>query len=95
MADGVSAKTPLVEVENLTKHFRMAGVLLGRNRPPVRAVDGVSFSIEAGETFGLVGESGCGKTTLGRVLLQLTPATGGTVRFDGRLVSGLERGRLR
>jgi oligopeptide/dipeptide ABC transporter ATP-binding protein len=97
MADGVNengAGTPLLEVEHLRKEFSMAGVLVGRDRPPVRAVDDVSFSIDPGETFGLVGESGCGKTTLGRVILQLTPATGGQVRFDGRIVSGLEGGRL-
>ncbi len=82
---------PLLEVENLVKHFPVRGSRFGR-RPAVRAVDGVSFHIRRGETFGLVGESGCGKTTTGRVILRLIPATGGHVRFAGQDVFEL-RGR--
>ncbi|MDE2815671.1 MAG: ABC transporter ATP-binding protein [Chloroflexota bacterium] len=82
---------PLLEVRDLVKHFPVRGSRLGR-RPAVRAVDGVSFHIRRGETFGLVGESGCGKTTTARVILRLIPATGGHVRFAGQDVFEL-RGR--
>jgi oligopeptide transport system ATP-binding protein len=75
---------PLVQVENLTKHFPvMRGMIIQRKIGAVRAVDGISFTIERGETLGLVGESGCGKTTAGRTLLGLYPATAGSVRIDG------------
>jgi len=75
----------LVEIENLTKHFPITrGIIFQRQVGAVRAVDGVSFTITRGETLGLVGESGCGKTTAGRTLLGLYPATGGVVRIDGQ-----------
>jgi oligopeptide transport system ATP-binding protein len=74
----------LVEVENLTKHFPITdGILRQREVKAVRAVDGVSFTIRRGETLGLVGESGCGKSTTGRLLLRLIEPTAGTIRFDG------------
>ena len=74
----------LVEVKNLVKHFPVTrGILVQRQVGTVRAVDGISFSIAHGETLGLVGESGCGKTTAGRTLLGLYPATGGQVLIDG------------
>ncbi len=76
----------LVEVRELRTYYE-SNRLFGGN--PVKAVDGVSFDIRRGETLGLVGESGCGKTTLGRTLLRLERATGGTVRFDGRDVTKL------
>ena len=82
---------PLLQVRNLVKHFPVRGSRFGR-RPVVRAVDGVSFHIRRGETFGLVGESGCGKTTTGRAILRLIPATGGHVHFAGQDVFAL-RGR--
>ena len=82
---------PLLQVRNLVKHFPVRGSGFGR-RPVVRAVDGVSFHIRRGETFGLVGESGCGKTTTGRAILRLIPATGGHVHFAGQDVFAL-RGR--
>jgi oligopeptide/dipeptide ABC transporter ATP-binding protein len=82
----------LVEVRDLVKHFEIRGGLLGiRKLGAVRAVDGVSFSVRRGETLGLVGESGCGKTTLGKVLLRLIPPTSGEVLFKGRPIFELGR----
>ncbi|MGZ9160286.1 MAG: ABC transporter ATP-binding protein [Candidatus Limnocylindrales bacterium] len=74
---------PLVEVRDLVKHFPVRGGVLQRTVGQVQAVDGVSFDIRKGETLGLVGESGCGKTTVGRVLLRLIDPTSGSIRFDG------------
>lgn len=79
----------LVEVKDLTKHFPAA------HKQSVRAVDGVSFTIQRGETFGLVGESGCGKTTIGRCLLRLIEPTSGEIRFDRRNLLELNRKELR
>lgn len=79
-----AARETLIEVEGVKKYFPLGRGLLQRHKRYVRAVDDVSFSIGKGETFGLVGESGCGKTTLGRVVLQLEKATGGRVLFQGR-----------
>jgi peptide/nickel transport system ATP-binding protein/oligopeptide transport system ATP-binding protein len=76
----------LVEVKNLVKYFPVRGGLLQRVVAQVQAVENVSFSIKRGETLGLVGESGCGKTTVGRTLLRLIPATKGEVLFEGRNV---------
>jgi oligopeptide/dipeptide ABC transporter ATP-binding protein len=74
---------PLVTVQGLKKHFPIYGGVLRKQIGTVYAVDGVDFDIYPGETFSLVGESGCGKTTLGRTLIQLTPSTDGRVVFDG------------
>ncbi len=82
-------QTTLVEIKNLTKHFPAA------HGQVVRAVDGVSFNIQKGETFGLVGESGCGKTTVGRCLLRLIEPTSGEIRFDGQDLLQLGKGELR
>jgi oligopeptide/dipeptide ABC transporter ATP-binding protein len=73
----------LLQVEDVKKHFPIRSGFAARVTGHVLAVDGVSFSVQRGETFGLVGESGCGKTTLGRVILRLMPASAGKVRFDG------------
>ena len=85
----------LLEVRDLTKHFPIRRGLLSRTVGQVRAVDGVSFSIRPGEVLGLVGESGCGKTTTGRCILRLIEPTSGSVRFDGREVTALGRRELR
>lgn len=75
---------PLIHVENLVKHFPITrGIVFERVVGAVRAVDGISFDIEKGETLGMVGESGCGKTTAGRTLLGLYPATSGRTVIDG------------
>ena len=80
----MSESKPLVEVQDLKKHFPVTrGLILQRRVGFVRAVDGVSFTIQRGETLGMVGESGCGKTTVGRTMLGLYPATSGKVVIDG------------
>src|SRR5262249_54443809 len=91
-------RPPLLDVRELHTHFPIRAGILQRTVGHVKAVDGVSFSIDKGETLGLVGESGCGKTTVGRTVLRLLPATSGSVVFDGRDVfaaSGTELKSLR
>ena len=73
----------LLEIQDLKKHFKVRGGLL-RKGGTVRAVDGVSFSIAAGETFALVGKSGCGKTTIAKMVLMLEAPTDGAIRFAGQ-----------
>ena len=80
---------PILEVKDLKVHFPIRRGLLQRTVGHVKAVDGVSFTLNRGETLGLVGESGCGKTTAGRALIRLIPATGGTARFDGQDIFSL------
>ena len=84
--DKTSKTTPLLQVRDLKTHFPVKRGLLQRTVDYVRAVDGISFEVGRGETLGLVGESGCGKTTAGRTVLRLAPATSGEVIFDGKPV---------
>jgi oligopeptide/dipeptide ABC transporter ATP-binding protein len=86
--------TPLLEVRDLVKHYT-AGGLFTRGAPPVRAVDGVSFDVGRGETLALVGESGCGKSSVGRTVLRLQEPTVGKASFEGVDVFGLDRTALR
>ena len=87
--------SPLLEVHNLKKHFPIHKGVFSRVSGQVYAVDGVSFHIDRGETLGLVGESGCGKSTVGRTLLKLLEPTAGRVFFDGRDLAELTRRELR
>lgn len=88
-------KNDLLVVDNLKKHFPVRSGLLQRVTAWVKAVDGVSFSIRAGETFGLVGESGCGKTTVSRTILRLQEATAGSVTFNGEDVFAVGRNGMK
>src|SRR5436309_12590831 len=84
-------EVPLLQVQDLKIHFPVLHGLFSRAKESVKAVDGVSFSIRRGETLGLVGESGCGKTTLGRAVARLVEPTAGTVQFDGEELTKLDR----
>ncbi|MDR1854295.1 MAG: ATP-binding cassette domain-containing protein, partial [Azoarcus sp.] len=93
-ADAASV-APLLEVRELAVHFPVKKGFLRRTKGWVRAVDGVSLALTPGRTLALVGESGCGKTTVGRAILQLTPMTSGTVRFDGQPLVAADRAAVR
>ena len=91
-----TAQEPLVQVKNLVKHFPInRGFIFQRQIGAVRAVDDVSFDIYRGETLGLVGETGCGKTTVGRTLLRLYEPTGGHVFFEGHDLAAMRGRELR
>ena len=81
---GSNALEPVLEVRDLKKHFPVQGGVFSRTVGHVLAVDGVSFTIRQGETFGLVGESGCGKTTVGKAVLRLIEPTAGDIRLKSR-----------
>ena len=103
MASGSSSgrQTPidkdnaLLKVQGLKKHFPILRGVVRRQAGAVKAVDGISFHVERGETFGLVGESGCGKSTTGRLILQLFPPTAGSVIFDGMELTRMKREEVR
>src|SRR5690349_1282001 len=85
----------LVEVSHLVKYFPVRAGLLQRVVNQVKAVDDVSFAVRSGETLGLVGESGCGKTTVGRTMLRLVEPTSGQVKFDGKDVFSMKPTELK
>ncbi|PCK77186.1 ABC transporter ATP-binding protein [Rhizobium sophoriradicis] len=87
--------SPLLKVENLTKHYPTASGFLKNSAPVVRAVEDVSFTVEAGETLCIVGESGCGKSTIARLLMRLVDPTAGRVLIDGTDIAGLKMYELR
>jgi oligopeptide transport system ATP-binding protein len=88
--------SPLLEVEDLTRHFNVRrGLVLGKTVGVVRAVDGISFTIDRGQTLALVGESGCGKSTTARLVLRLIEPTAGTIRFEGADITDMRGDPLR
>lgn len=86
---------PLLQVSNLKKHFPIRRGVLSRTVGQVYAVDGISFHINPGETLGLVGESGCGKSTAGKTILKLIEPTAGTIKINGTDITGLNKAEMR
>ena len=91
----IAAEPPLLSVQNLVKHFPVKKGLFQTTVGHVHAVDGISFDIAEGETLGLVGESGCGKSTAGKTILKLIEPTSGEVHIRGERIDGLSRGEMR
>jgi oligopeptide transport system ATP-binding protein len=89
------AETPLLEVKHLKKHFPIKGGVFSKTIGYVYAVDDVNFTLSKGETLGLVGESGCGKSTTGRTILRLIEPTDGTIAFEGQDITTLDKGAMR
>ena len=89
------SEVPLLKVIDLVKHFPLGGGILNKPRTWIPAIDRVSLSVWRGESFGLVGESGCGKTTLGRLILRLLEPTSGSVEFNGENINALNRAEMR
>ncbi|ETX04687.1 MAG: peptide ABC transporter substrate-binding protein [Candidatus Entotheonella gemina] len=85
----------LLEVHDLKKHFPIKGGVFSKTIGHVYAVDGISFTLQSGETLGLVGESGCGKSTTGRTILRLIEPTEGSVKFEGQEITDLDKGNMR
>ncbi|MFF0382167.1 dipeptide ABC transporter ATP-binding protein [Streptomyces sp. NPDC004286] len=92
---GQDDRDVLLRVEGLTKHFPIKKGILQRQVGAVKAVDGIDFEVRKGETLGVVGESGCGKSTMGRVITRLQDPTGGTISFEGQDITRLSSGRMR
>jgi oligopeptide/dipeptide ABC transporter ATP-binding protein len=94
-SDDLVDESDLLKFQNIKMYFPVAGGLMGRKVSEVKAVDNVSFAIKKGETFGLVGESGCGKSTIGRVIMRLYDSTEGSIIFDGQDITTVKGERLR
>ncbi|WP_208680890.1 dipeptide ABC transporter ATP-binding protein [Streptomyces sp. ID38640] len=94
-ADAPSDAEPLLKVRGLVRHFPITKGLLKRQVGAVQAVDGIDFDVRPGETLGVVGESGCGKSTMGRLITRLDEPTGGSIEFQGQDITHLSQGRLR
>ena len=95
MTQTTTGTPPLLEVTDLVKHYAVRGGVLRRRIGTVHAVDGVSFSLGAGETLGLVGESGCGKSTVARSVLRLVEPSSGAIKLDGTDITNLSKKELR
>jgi oligopeptide transport system ATP-binding protein len=94
MPDHQPRETPLIDARNIVKHYPILGGVLMKQTGSVKAVDGVSLTIDEGETVGLVGESGCGKTTFGRAILRLEEPTSGEIFFQGQSILGYSRNEM-
>ena len=92
---GSTTTPPILEVRELRKYFPIRKGMFSRTVGQVKALDGISFDVRAGEVLGLVGESGCGKTTAGRCILQLIAPTSGSVKFESQELVGLPRRQMR
>ena len=90
-----SPETPLIDIRDLKKWFPVNTGMLSAKTSHVRAVDGVNLSVNKGETLGIVGESGCGKTTLGRVIMGLIPLTSGSIIYDGENIREMKNRDVR